>query len=162
MNLTRLEVSRYGCPYFVQSRYWFYPESGRLLPQRQDDQPAELPTYGSIERSLNFRGIFKRFFVGGAVVLFRDDDIYFMQIGASRWRLGSPFLHLERRVIGPFGILTVRSEHYIKNFVEFRLFAQMQKSIDVAYDSLDESLDDFSLEILHWHKKQAGQFNNSD
>ena len=160
MNFTRLEVSRHGCPHFIQSRYWFYPESGRLVPQRQDDQPAELPAYGSTERSLNFRGSFKRFFVGGAVVLFRDDDIYFIQIGTNQWRLGSPCLHLERRVIGPFGVLTVRSEDYQKNFVEFRLFAQMQKSIDVAYDSLDESLDDFSGEILQLHKKQAEQFNN--
>jgi hypothetical protein len=153
LNDQRIEVSRVEVSHLKQNKYWFFPETGKLVPQQKGDQPSDLPSYGSLERAALFRGSFKIFSIGGAVVLYRELNSYILQIGNHKWPLGSPQLQLNRRTFGPFGTFSVLTPEFRHTFYEWRLGAAIQKATDITYDSVDESMDNFAGEVLRLHKK---------
>lgn len=159
MSGERIELTKHGCPYFMQCRYWFFPDTGQIFSQRPEDQPPELPPYGSVERALLFRGKFKSFAFGRIVVLYRERDAHFLQIGTDRWRLGSADLRLTRRTYGPLRSFSVRTATFHRTFIEWPLGALIQMATDVTYDALDKLVDDFVGEIMQLHGDQARKSN---
>lgn len=100
------------------------------------------------------QGRFKNFWVGGVVSIFQLQMTWFIQIGECRWTLGERDLYLNRTVIGPIGMFTVRSGNFKRMFIESRVGAMFSRIVDPTYDHIDSWADDFPGWAVDLHRKQ--------
>lgn len=106
--------------------------------------------------SQDYQGRFKNFWVGGVASVFQLQMTWFIQIGESRWTLGERDLYLNRTVIGPIGMFTVRSGKFKRMFIESRVGAMLSRIVDPTYDHINSWADDFPGWVVDLHRKQQG------
>ena len=106
--------------------------------------------------SLETAGFVKSFWLGPALLVYRQGGEWHLQIGPDRWAVGDPGLRFGARPHGIFLTLLVDTPSGSHRCVDFSPLEWLGSRADPTYDGIDAEASDFPRWLAGLRREAAG------